>query len=343
MFDKISNSEKTGWPWTEEVNCNKYLTYQKWPKITIVTPSYNQGDFLEETIRSILLQNYPNIEYIIIDGGSSDYSVEIIKKYEPWISYWVSEKDNGQSHALVKGFNMASGTLFNWINSDDVLCKDALFNIAKAYIENPFADFIYGKNLIINKFSEKIGIFQHPKDNLRLRYLYEMPYGQQACFFTSKIYKMVGGINTQLHFSMDYELYVKIHLLNPITIQIDDHIGAIRVHENTKTANLEDTMRKENGDVFTTLLNSIADFKKINFFNKLGFQDYETYRKKITLTKNELKLMIELFIKKNIWYYYHTDKLIAMKLAIKLIQLNYRNILNKQYLKIIKDGIFAAL
>ena len=112
---------KTGWPWTEqtEVLPDKMPDGSDWPRISIVTPNYNYGHFIEETIRSILLQGYPNLEYIIIDGASTDNSIEIIKKYEKWVSYWVSEKDTGQSNAINKGLERCTGEFFNWINSDD--------------------------------------------------------------------------------------------------------------------------------------------------------------------------------------------------------------------------------
>src|SRR5690606_31772171 len=115
-----------------------------WPKISIVTPSYNQGQFIEETILSILNQNYPNLEYIIIDGGSTDNTVEIIKKYEDRITYWVSEKDNGQADAINKGLEQCTGEIFNWINSDDYLAKKSLYSIAIASIYNDNAKIIAG-------------------------------------------------------------------------------------------------------------------------------------------------------------------------------------------------------
>src|ERR1700692_4825128 len=110
---------RAGWPWTE--NCtlpDHNQEYASWPRISIVTPSYNQGQFLEETIRSVLLQGYPNLEYFVIDGGSEDRSVEIIKQYQPWITYWVSERDRGQTDAINKGLGLSRGDIFNWLNSD---------------------------------------------------------------------------------------------------------------------------------------------------------------------------------------------------------------------------------
>src|SRR5205814_7869126 len=116
-------SDKTGWPWTVETPTAPPVRPDEssWPRISIVTPSYNHGEFIEETIRSILLQGYPDLEYIIIDGGSTDQSSEIIQKYAFWLTFWVSEKDRGQAHAINKGLSRSTGTIFQWINSDDVV------------------------------------------------------------------------------------------------------------------------------------------------------------------------------------------------------------------------------
>ena len=114
----LYSSDKKGWPFDIESLPDQNQSDISWPKISIVTPSFNQGQYIEQTIRSVLLQNYPNLEYIIFDGGSTDETVSIIKKYEPWLTYWVSEPDRGQSHAINKGLKKCTGNYFNWINSD---------------------------------------------------------------------------------------------------------------------------------------------------------------------------------------------------------------------------------
>src|SRR5437870_43541 len=125
---------KTGWPWTEEsLQCESSVNDgRRWPRISIVTPSFNQGQFIEETLRSVLLQGYRDLEYLVLDGGSSDNSVEIIKKYSPWLTYWTSQPDAGQSDAINQGLKLASGVFATWINSDDLLCKNALRDLATA-------------------------------------------------------------------------------------------------------------------------------------------------------------------------------------------------------------------
>ena len=115
-----------------------------WPRVSIVTPSYNHGQFIEETIRSVLLQGYPNIEYIIIDGGSSDETLDIIRKYEPWLTHWVSEPDMGQSHAINKGFARCSGDVVAWLNSDDEYLPGTLGIVGHYMEKNPAADIVFG-------------------------------------------------------------------------------------------------------------------------------------------------------------------------------------------------------
>src|SRR5262245_21335405 len=124
---------RSGWPWTEATPRLPATLPDgaAWPRITIVTPSYNQAPFLEETIRSVLLQGYPNLEYIIIDGGSSDGSVELMRRYEPWLAYWVSEPDGGQSEAINKGWCSATGTVTTWLSSDDIYTPGALKAVAE--------------------------------------------------------------------------------------------------------------------------------------------------------------------------------------------------------------------
>lgn len=156
---------KTGWPWTEETLTlfDQIQGGLDWARISIITPNYNYGHFLEETIRSILLQRYPNLEYIIIDGGSSDNSVEIIKKYEQWLTYWVSEKDQGQTNAINKGLEKCTGEIFNWINSDDQLAPGALYKVASLWQENQQPDIIAGSGMGIDAESRQILSIVQPR------------------------------------------------------------------------------------------------------------------------------------------------------------------------------------
>lgn len=210
-FPKIRGK---GWPLTfatEKIARN--LTKEKnWPKISIVTPSYNQGVFLEKTIRSVLLQGYPNLEYFIIDGGSTDNSIEVIKKYEPWITKWVSEKDRGQSHAINKGFAEATGDLLGWLNSDDYFLPGALFKLAKAYLETPSVGAVYGQGHIVD---ERGAIVHTPKlvpvtrESL-FGWCFGNDFMQPSCLFTRKAWKEVGPLDERLNFALDVEYWIRI-------------------------------------------------------------------------------------------------------------------------------------
>lgn len=152
---------KTGWPWTVETQ-PPAMTMPNglpWPKVSITTPSYNQGCFIEETIRSVLLQNYPNLEYAICDGGSSDETVEILEKYSPWLSFWQSKKDQGQGHAINLGFSIASGDYFGWINSDDFYLPNCFQKVANYFCKHSL-DFVYGDALNFSDGEPKIHYWQ---------------------------------------------------------------------------------------------------------------------------------------------------------------------------------------
>ena len=140
------SSDKIGWPWNEDsIDISiSTLSWESCPRISIITPSYNQAQFLEETIRSVLLQGYPDLEYIVMDGGSSDNSAEVIQKYEPWLAYWESEQDRGQCHAINKGWNRITGEITGWLNSDDIYRPGALRYVMEAFRHNPDAVVVVG-------------------------------------------------------------------------------------------------------------------------------------------------------------------------------------------------------
>jgi glycosyltransferase involved in cell wall biosynthesis len=203
-------NKKTGWPWTEETLPDIYDKNIDWPKISIVTPSFNQGRFIEETIRSVLLQNYPDLEYIIIDGGSTDNTVEIIKKYEKWITYWVSEPDKGQAHAINKGFSKCFGTIINWLNSDDYLLPDALFNIGE-FNWNKGIGAVVGRGHKINmnkkrRYSPQINVLTTEA----FINWHENNFMQPACFFLKEAYDSVGKLNENLYACFDVDLWIRI-------------------------------------------------------------------------------------------------------------------------------------
>jgi glycosyltransferase involved in cell wall biosynthesis len=230
---------KTGWPWTVETPPLPPMrpAGQPWPRISIVTPSYNQGEFIEETIRSVVLQGYPDLEYIVIDGGSVDQSLEVIKKYEPWLNYWVSEKDNGQSHAINKGLSRSTGTIVNWLNSDDFLAPGGLRAIAQTFDES----------------DERIGAIAgagHKLDAARsisysplpevinretlLGWIYGGNFMQPACFFRRLAWERCGPIREDLQYCMDFAFWLEMSEAYRFkTIRTD--IAFAQTHKEAKT------------------------------------------------------------------------------------------------------------
>lgn len=247
-------SGKTGWPWTAETDPAVYDPDFNWPKITIVTASFNQGNFIEETIRSVLLQNYPNLEYIIIDGGSSDQTVEIIQKYSSFISYWVSEKDSGQSDAINKGLKVASGEIFNWLNSDDYLSASALHTIAKLFadanrdvVSCRVHNFSHSRSYI----TEASGVFSFQKNSLA-----KPNINQPGTFFRMKTIRELGPLNPSLHYCMDLEWWMKYLLKNDSDrVYVSDEVVAnFREHEDSKTISFAPRFVEDKFQLFSAIL-----------------------------------------------------------------------------------------
>ena len=186
------------------------------PLVSIITPSYNQDRFLEETILSVLNQDYQNIEYIIVDGGSTDSSLDIISKYEGRLAWWVSEPDDGQTHALNKGFTRANGKILAWLNSDDTYEPHAVSEAAAFLTTHSGAGMVYGDANLINENGENLGKFparQTDYNRLKRGYVH-IP--QQAAFFRADIWKQVGPLDSTFYFAMDYDLWVRIARIAPI-------------------------------------------------------------------------------------------------------------------------------
>lgn len=206
------------------------------PKISVITPSLNQCQFIEETILSVLNQYYPNLEYIIIDGGSSDASLEIIKKYEQHLAYWVSEKDNGQSHAINKGFRKASGEIICWINSDDILIPGTLRIVADYFNKHPNVLFVNGNALRIDCES-KIIFTQHIiKQNSWFGKFGIFNMAQPSMFWRRELFNKIGYLNESFHGEMDKEFLIRIFESKIKIGCIDKTLSAVRLHSNTKTS-----------------------------------------------------------------------------------------------------------
>lgn len=181
----------------------------EWPKISVVTPSFNQARYIESTIKSVLDQGYPNLEYIIIDGGSNDGSAEIIERYSDQLAYWVSEPDEGQTDALVKGFGRATGEILCWLCSDDLYEPKTLCEMAEVFVRNPQWQVVYGDSLWIDANDN----FIRPKKEIgfnRFVWMYDHNYlPQPSTFWRRRIYEEVGGLDTRLDLTMDADLWIR--------------------------------------------------------------------------------------------------------------------------------------
>lgn len=207
------------------------------PKISIITPSYNQEQYLEKAILSVLEQNYPNLDYIIIDGGSTDNSVEIIRKYEKHLKYWVSEPDRGQSDALNKGFARATGDLLGWINSDDYLLPGALDAVASLSTTHPDAAVFVGGGLFVDVHGHEIGR-KLPAQDLSfeslLTWLDDFHFIQPSCFFSRKAWQACGPLDEKIHMAMDLDLWLKFGRSFRLA-RTDVLFSCARLHDSAKT------------------------------------------------------------------------------------------------------------
>jgi len=209
------------------------------PLVSVVTPSYNQGRFLEETIQSVLSQDYSNLEYIIVDGGSTDGSVDIIKRYAGRLAWWVSEPDQGQSDALNKGFAHASGEIFAWLNSDDCYLP-ATINQAVSFMQShPQAALVYGDANLVDEQGKIIGRFPSRQTDLPKLLRGSVHIPQQASFFWARYYRIVGPLDPSLQFAMDYDLWVRLAKLAPL-IYTPRLWANFRLHRGGKSVIIDD-------------------------------------------------------------------------------------------------------
>lgn len=271
-----------------------------YPKISIVTPSYNQGQFLERTILSVLNQNYPNLEYIIIDGGSTDNSVEIIKKYSKYLAYWVSEKDEGQSDALRKGFAKATGHIYAYLNSDDVYLSGVFSVISDSFAKNPDVSLIYGNKLIIDTNNNVVS------ERRVTQYTYfsklGMLYGgfgfyQPSSFWTRSIYEQVGGVDASLRFCMDNDLFYNFLAKGAKFMFVRRYLSGFRIHEKSKTSTLGKTAEAE-----TTLLLQRYGLKRKSFLARLIWSIVRVHRAVLYVFQGDIDyLMFKAFGDKFKW------------------------------------------
>jgi glycosyltransferase involved in cell wall biosynthesis len=210
---------------------------EPWPKVSIITPSYNQGRFIEETIRSVLLQGYPNLEYVVIDGGSTDQSVEIIQKYAAWLTYWVSEEDQGQADAINKGWKMATGDFITWLNSDDILVPGALRRAVILLEADSRINLVFGDVYHIDCASHPLGYRSGRDFSLEYVLLNWHNITPQPGFLMRRAeLERTGFLDTDLNFAMDFDYWLRVAIRGGEIKYIPHYLASARLHPAAKTS-----------------------------------------------------------------------------------------------------------
>jgi len=249
---------RTGWPWTEESAPlpDVMPDGRPWPRISIVTPVYNQAAYLEEAIRSVLLQGYPDLEYMVVNDGSTDPRVEaIIRRYAPWLSWWVTQPNRGQSAAINRGFRRATGAIVGWLNSDDRLAPDALARFAQAFAANPEADLVYGD--VETGWDDRAHSIRRGRPVAFEEMLAELrvPIPQPASLWKRSVLDRVGYLNPRWHAVMDRDFYVRAARSCRL-LYIPEVLGFTRLHRECKSVARKDLWRREIPLMYRELLRS---------------------------------------------------------------------------------------
>lgn len=237
---------RIGWPWTVETPQFPAIRANAGPlpRISIVTPSYNQGEFIEETIRSVLLQGYPNLEYVVMDGGSQDRTRDVLRKYDRLIDHWVSEPDKGQADAVNKGFAKADGEIFAWLNSDDVYERHVLAEVAELFLQQPDTDVISGRCRLWYGDARDILFEPSPlrtfEDFLRIgsNWMKGKIIVQPETFFRRSAFERAKGACDQLHYCFDAALWMDMARAGCKFDSVDRHWANLRKHDGQKTHDL---------------------------------------------------------------------------------------------------------
>jgi glycosyltransferase involved in cell wall biosynthesis len=257
------------------------------PKISIVIPTYNQGAYIEQTITSLLDQLYPDLELIIIDGGSTDATVEIIKKYQTNIAYWVSEKDRGQSHAINKGLDKATGVVFNWINSDDWMEPGSLKILGDVF-SNPSVNVLCGRMAIQGRNGHE-RTWGPTKGYPSLNKTIGFSSNKQPCtFFRLEKLRRIGKVNESLHYTMDQDMWIRYLLVNGTAgiQETVDILSNFRLHEESKTSSGGEHFLNDMMEIFACLALLFNESKYVELFKSLQSAARPQY--KLELPKSEI-------------------------------------------------------
>ncbi len=267
-----------------------------YPRISIVTPSYNQAEYIEQTINSIILQKYHDLEYIIMDGGSTDGTVEIIKKYERYLKHWESQKDDGQADAIFRGFECATGEILGWVNSDDLLLPGALEKVGRFFALHQQEKWVTGGTIII----DTQGNFAHnrlgnPCCNLGAPVTFKhllflgCPFNQPASFWRKDTFFEVNGFDRSLRFCFDYDLFFRLSRKRP-SANIKSLLACFRVHEKSKSSTISN-IRDEENELLWERYGLYKKSKTYRFFAKRYYLLFNYLRAMLVQSKLTLGLL----------------------------------------------------
>ena len=245
-----------------------HKTSSEWPRISIITPSLNQGQFIEEAIHSVLSQNYPNLEYLVIDGGSTDGSVEIIKKYEKHLSFWVSEKDEGYADAINKGLGKSTGAILGWLNADDRYTKGTFEKAANAFLAHPESVVVHGNRILIDENGNVTGWSSLPLFDPATS-IYTVC--SETAFWRQSAMDQVGMLNSRLRFAADFEFFCRLYQSSGGKfIKLNEFLGYFRSHQKSKTSTVvhigEEEAKREWARLFGSDNNYGEASVKLNYF-----------------------------------------------------------------------------
>jgi glycosyltransferase involved in cell wall biosynthesis len=292
------------------------MTKAQFPKITIVTPSYNQGQFIEDTIQSVLDQGYPNLEYIVMDGGSVDNTVEILKKYDDQITHWESAKDNGQSDAINRGFARATGDVIGWLNSDDMYEKGTLHKIAEVFQQGNMEDLkiVFGNcNHFQDGSTNYVGSnVQHCHEKFDIRLCDYII--QPSSFWTRKTFETVGPLNETQIYTFDWEWFIRAKSNGVEFIPVNDYFSYYRFHDDHKTGTGGGRRKEEIEEIMSRVSNVLSqshlkmrkrlDLKIIIRLGRLLEQAYEKFGRPPGLKKSNFihKFVYLLYFRNITWF-----------------------------------------